>query len=169
VASPLVQTVNAVKPVRLPVADGPTVESVKRYGIRVQPTVLLIRFNEPLDPTSAASLSNYKITSPAGRSVHIRSAVLNAETDTVTLRPAKRISIHRRYHLTVIGASPGGVRNTTGIMLDETSTGVPDGNYTCTLTRRNLVLPPMEVRRFVRPGQATPAGPLNPRLLHPSH
>jgi hypothetical protein len=166
VASPLVQTVKAVAS---PVGDGPTVESVKRYGIHMQPTVVAVRFNEPLDPTSAANVGNYKITDPAGRSVRLRSAVLDAGTDTVILRPAERINLHHAYRLTVIGTGSGGVRNTKGILLDETNTGTSDGNYTCTLNWRNAVLTAAEIKKYVVPGPATPGGALNFRFLHRSH
>jgi hypothetical protein len=149
-------------------ANGPSVESVKRFGIHMQPTVLEVRFNEPLDPISAVGLSNYKVTDPAGRPVVIRSAVLDAETNTVTLRPAERINLHHTYHLTVIGTGAGGVRNTKGVLLDGTGTGTTDGNYTCTLNWQNVVLTPTQVEKYLRPGQATPAGALTYRFLHPS-
>jgi hypothetical protein len=162
VASPLVQTVKAVP---TPGAAGPTVESVKRFGIHMQPTVLAVSFNEPLDPTSAESLSNYKITDPAGRPVRISSAVFDTETNTVTLRPRERINLHHTYHFTVIGTGPGGVRNTKGLLLEETNNGTPDGNYTCTVNWRNVVLTPAELKKYGQPG---PDGPLNHRFLRPS-
>jgi hypothetical protein len=165
VASPLVQTVKALP---APGADGPTVEAVKRYGIHMQPTVLAIRFNQELDPASAVSLSNYKITGPGGQLVRIGSVVLDAETNTVTLRPEKRINLHHTYRLTVIGTDPGGVRDTKGILLDGTNTGAPDGNYRCTLGWGNLVLTPAEAKKYVIPGQARPAGVLNHRFHHQS-
>jgi hypothetical protein len=68
----------------------------------------------------------------------------------------------------VIGTGPDGVRNTRGIHLDETSTGTPDGNYTCTVNWRNVVLTPAQVKKDPHPGQATPAGALTYRFLHPS-
>jgi hypothetical protein len=172
VASPLVETVETVETVKavpVPSGNGPTVESVKRFGIHMQPTVLAISFNQPLDPTSAVSPSNYKITDPAGRSIGIKSTVLDTETNTVTLRPERRIDLHHTYHLTVIGTGPGGVRNTRGILLDGTNTETPDGNYTCTLTWRNVVLTPAEIKKSVQPWQVTPAGALNYRFLKPSH
>jgi hypothetical protein len=165
VASSLIQTVKAVPPRG---GDGPTVESVKRFGIHMQPTTLVVSFNEPLDPTSAVSLSNYKITDPAGRSVGISSAAFDAETNTVTLRPKERINLHHTYHFTVIGTGPGGVRNTKGLLLDETNSGTPDGNYTCTLNWRNVVLTPAEIKKYGQPGQAGPAGALNYRFLRVS-
>jgi Bacterial Ig-like domain (group 3) len=91
VASPLVEMVNAVV---TPAVDGPKVERVQRFGMHMQPMVLTVSFNEALDPVSAVNLRNYRITGPAGRSVRIRSAVFDAATNTVTLRPADRINLH---------------------------------------------------------------------------
>ena len=84
VAGPLVQTVNAVIP---PGVDGPTVVTVKRFGIHMQQTVLVLSFNDGLDPTSAQNLNNYKIVGPDGRAVRIGSAVFDPATNSVTLRP----------------------------------------------------------------------------------
>jgi hypothetical protein len=162
VASPLVQMVSAVT---APVGDGPTIENVQRFGVHMQPTVLVVSFNDPLDPISAVNLSNYRITDPAGRKVRIRSAVFNAETNTVTLRPAERINLHHTYHLTVIGTGPGGVRNTQGQLLDGPDTGTADGNYVGTLTWRNVVLTPAESAKYDHRSHHTPAGALKHRFL----
>ena len=69
----------------------------------MHPTVLVVSFNDPLDPISAVNLSNYRITNPAGHPVRIRSAVFDAATNTVTLRPADRINLHHTYRFEVIG------------------------------------------------------------------
>jgi hypothetical protein len=165
VARPLVQTVTAVT---APAFDGPRVESVMRYGIHMQPTVLVVSFNEALDPASAVNLNNYRITDPAGRSVRIRSAVFDAATNTVTLRPVDRINLHHTYQLTVVGTGPDGIRNTQGELLDGANTGSADSDYTAALTWRNVVLTPAEARKYVHPSQAKPAGALKHRFLHAS-
>ena len=145
VTSPVVQTVSADPPTDV---DGPRVVSVKRYGIHWQPTVLVISFNEVLDPTSAVNLSNYRITDPCGWPIGISSAVLDAATNSVILWPASRINLHHTYRLTVIGKGPNGVRNTQGVLLDGADTGTPGSNYTCTLTWRNLVLGPVDLAGY---------------------
>jgi hypothetical protein len=164
-ASPVVQTITADA---APGTDGPKIESVKRYDIHMQPTVVVLNFNEPLDPTSAVNLSNYRITDPHGRLVHIKSAVFDAETNTVTLRPGERINLHHRYHLTVIGTGPSGVRNTQGQLLDGSDSGHADSNYAGTLTWRNVVLAPAEFKKYGHRPPSSPAGALNFRFLHPS-
>jgi hypothetical protein len=162
VASPLVEAVVA------PGADGPKIESVLRYGIHMEPTVLVVSFNEALDPGSAVNVSNYRITNPHGRLVRIKSAVFDAETNTVTLRPAHRINLHHTYHFTVIGTGPYGVSNMQGQLLDGADTGTADSNYVGTLTWRNVVLTPAQVAKCVHLSNAKPAGALNHRFLNPS-
>jgi hypothetical protein len=159
VAMPLVETVAVVT--HPGAVDGPTIELVQRFGIHMQPTVLVLSFNEALDLTSAVNPDNYRITDPAGRSVGISSAVFDPKTNTVTLRPAERINLHHTYHLTVIGTGPDGVRSTTGLLLDGTDKGTADSNYKGTLDWRNVVLTPAELRKYVHPNQAKPAGALN--------
>ena len=144
VARPLVETVAVVN--HPGVVDGPTIELVQRFGIHMQPTVLVLSFNEALDLTSAVNPDNYRITDPTGRSVGISSAVFDPKTNTVTLRPAERINLHQTYHLTVIGTGTDGVRSTTGLLLDGTDKGTADSNYKGTLDWRNVVLTPAELK-----------------------
>ncbi len=166
VVSPLVEMVTAVASSSV---DGPKVGSVKRFGIHMQPTVLVVSFNEALDPASAVNLSNYRITGPAGRSVRIRSAVFGAATNTVTVRPADRINLHHTYHLTLVGIGPDGIQNTQGELLDGADTGSPDGNYTGTLTWRNVVFTPAEIKKYIDPILAKPAGALNHHFQASNH
>jgi hypothetical protein len=163
VASPLIQTVKAVV---LTGGDGPTIDAVKRYGIHMQPTVVVVTFNDPLDPTSAVNLNSYRITDSSGRQVRIASAVFDAETNSVTLRTASRINLHHTYHFTVMGTGQNAVRNTQGILLDGANTGSPGSNYAGTLTWRNAVLTPAEIEKYVHPTRFKPAGALNYRFLH---
>jgi Bacterial Ig-like domain (group 3) len=166
VASPLVQTVN---PLETPGVDGPTVAFVQRFGIHMEPTFLVVHFLDALDPTSAVNLKNYRITDPSGKPVRIKSAVFDAATNSVTLRPAERINLHHTYHFTVIGTGSGGVRNTQGVLLDGVDTGSPGSNYKGTLNWRNVVLPPALSRKYADSKQSKPAGALNHSFLARSH
>jgi hypothetical protein len=161
VASPLTQTVNAIAApandtpqpvpssasdapqaaVPAPAVDGPQVVSVKRYGVHAKRTTLVVSFNEALDLASAVNLNNYSLTGPGHHRDRIKSAAFNAVSDTVTLRTAHQLSLHRKYQLTLIGTGPGGIRNPQGALLDGAKTGVSASNYTTTLTRRNAVRP----------------------------
>jgi hypothetical protein len=126
-------------------------------------TVLVVSFNDPLDPISAVNLSNYRITNPAGHLVRIKSAVFDAQSNTVTLRPAHRINLHHTYGFEVIGTGVSGVRNTEGVLLDGAGNGTPASNYSGTLTWRNAVLTSAQIAKYAHPKPSTPAGPLSYR------
>ncbi|MFI5459139.1 MAG: Ig-like domain repeat protein [Isosphaerales bacterium] len=162
VPSHLIQTVNPVtQGGGSPGIDGPTVESLQRYGIHMQPTVLALTFSDGLDPARASDPSNYRIVGPAGRVIGIRSAVYDPATDSVTLRPRKRIDLHDTYHFTVIGDGDGGVTDSNGIPLDGAENGLPGSNYTTTLTWRNVVWTPAEAKKYVHTNAHKPAGALS--------
>jgi CSLREA domain-containing protein len=166
VSKPLTQTVNAVDP---PGVDGPTVVSLKRFGIHMQPTVLVLSFNDGLDPTSAQNLRNYKIIGPGGKPVSIGSAVFNEATNSVTLRPTTRINLHHTYQLMVDGTSPHGVRDSLGLLLDGTNNGKPGSNYKGTLTWKNVVWAPGELDKNGHPKPYKPAGALIHKFLSRPH
>jgi hypothetical protein len=144
-SSPLVQTVNAVPPN----GDGPTVSNVERFGIHMQPTVLVLNFNDGLDPTSAQDMNNYKIVGPAGNTVAIASVSFDPKANSVTIRPKGRINIHHPYHLTVVGTGATGVRDTEGRLLDGTKSGRPGSNYSGTLTWGNVMWTPAEAKKYL--------------------
>jgi hypothetical protein len=144
-SSPLVQTVNAVSPT----GDGPTVSDVARFGIHMQPTVLVLNFNDGLDPTSAQDINNYKIVGPAGNTVAIASVSFDPKANSVTIRPKGRINIHHTYHLTVLGKGVTGVRDTDGRLLDGTNNGRPGSNYSGTLTWGNVMWTPAEAKKYL--------------------
>ncbi len=163
---PFIQTVAPVAQGNgAPPLDGPTVEFLRRYGIHMQPTVLVLTFNDGLDPASAQDLSNYKLVGPAGRSIAITSAVYDPTSNTVTLSPRTRVDLHDTYQLTVIGTGAGGVTDTRGALLDGADTGQPGSNYTAPLTWRNVVLTPAEARKYGRPKASKPAGALSHKFL----
>jgi parallel beta-helix repeat protein len=161
VASPFIQTVNPAGAAGIPVSSvPPTVMSVKRFGIHMQPTMLVVTFSEALDPAHAQDLSNYQIVNPAGKTIAIGSASYDAATDTVTLRPRKRINLHETYQLKVFGSEVGGVADARGTLLDGESNGSPGSDYTTKLTWRNVVFTPAEAKKYVHPKRAKPAGAL---------
>jgi hypothetical protein len=125
-------------------ANGPTVALVQRYGSHRQASTIVIGFNDPLDAASAQSLSNYSLVGPAkkhgkaGSSIGIGSAVYNSATNTVTLTLSKPLKIRGAWTLTVNGSSAGGLKNTTGVLLDGAGNGQAGSNYVTTLNSNNL-------------------------------
>jgi uncharacterized membrane protein len=122
--------------------DGPKITSVKRYGIHMMPTTIVLTFDQPLDPALAQDVHEYRLTDPHGHVVPIKSVVYDPSTFTVTLSPSRRINFHDRFKLTVFGATAGGLASPLGLLLDGKNTGHPGSNYSVTLDRKNLVPPP---------------------------
>ena len=122
-------------------ADGPRVTSVVRYGFHAQPTYLLLNFNGPLDRTSAQNRLNYQILGSRGHRIRVVAAIYDSATQTVTLVPAKRLKIHRRYRLTVNGKTPLGLTNPSGELLDGAGHGLAGSNYVTLITRKNVAGP----------------------------
>jgi hypothetical protein len=118
--------------------DGPKVMSVLRYGYHAQSTFLVINFNSALAISTAEDAANYTIVGPAGRRIKVSSAVYDAATNTVMLKPAERLNIHRTYRLTVNGTTDPGLSNPSGTLLDGAGNGQPGSNYVTSLTWRNL-------------------------------
>jgi hypothetical protein len=158
VAAPLVQQVNPANHGGPPPADGPTVASLDRFGIHMQPSVLVLTFNDGLDPASAENMANYKIVGPARRSIAIDSVTFDAALNTVTIRPKTRINIHHTYELTVIGTGPSGVRDEEGRLLDGSNNGVPGSNFTGSIDWSNVMWTPAEAKKYDHPQHGKPAG-----------
>jgi hypothetical protein len=165
VTEPLIQQVNPPNHGGPPPADGPTVDSLQRFGIHMQPTVLVLTFNDGLDPASAENMANYKILDPSKRTVAIASVTFDAALNTVTIRPKTRINIHHTYKLMVKGTGPGGVRDVGGRLLDGANSGVPGSNYVGSLTWNSVMWTPAEYKKYVQPQHVKPAGPKHHRFV----
>ena len=100
-----------------------------RYGYHKMPTALVLTFSQALDPTTAEDAKNYRIIGPHGQVIRVKWAVYDPTTQTVTLDPRERISIHHQYKLIVDGFTAGGVTNTNGQLLDGAGSGKPGSNY----------------------------------------
>jgi virginiamycin B lyase len=146
-------------PIRI---DGPTVTAVHRFGFHMLPTTIVLTFDKPLDPKSAQNPANYHVAAldGSGRTIRINSAVYDAATRTVTLRPVQRLDLHHRFRLTVVGTGTTGVTDTSGNLLDGQETGHPGSDHVTILTGANLVLTPAEAARLRRRHQFPFSGPL---------
>lgn len=103
------------------VGVGPTVVRLQRFGFHDQPNIFVLTFSAALAPASAQNLSNYTLVrlfnaQPRG-ALPLASATYNSANHTVTLASADHIALHARYRLTVNGAPPAGVRDTSGHFL----------------------------------------------------
>jgi hypothetical protein len=90
--------------------------------------MLVLTFNQPLDPTRAQNTANYMVTGPSG-TITVTSAVYSSANNTVTLSFNQLLNIHQTYMLTVNGMAPNGLTGTNGLLLDGANTGHPGSNY----------------------------------------
>jgi Bacterial Ig-like domain (group 3) len=151
-------TVNQVvqsPPTVLPTSNGPTVTSVQWFGYRESPTTIVLSFSQGLNSVSAQNTADYTILTTGrhgqfgkgSRKIPAAKAVYNAESQTVTLYPSRRLIINQRYELIVSGEAPTGVASAAEVMLDGADTGKPGSNFVTVLDKNNLVLDPPKPQR----------------------
>src|SRR6185312_10343614 len=121
-------------PVVETIVTGPRVTSVHRFGFHTRPTTLILSFSQPLDPAQAQDVQNYRIRGPLGRRIRIASATYDLRAGTVTLAPARRLDLHRRYKLTVSGTTTGGLTGIAGQPLDGAGDGGVGSDFRTSLT-----------------------------------
>jgi hypothetical protein len=138
-----------------PTALAPTVVSLRRFGFHWKPTRLVLDFSEPMNEARAEDLANYRLVDlgrdrRAGtaddRSMAIGAATYDAASRTVKLAPRRRLPLHRRYQLTVVGTPPGGLTATTGTSLDGAGMGQAGTDYVAIFGRETLVRPARGIR-----------------------
>lgn len=124
-------------------AGGPQVVGVERFGYHWFPTTLVLSFDQTLDPTRAQNAANYLLTAGRGSfSIPIVSAVYDAATRTVTLRPRYLLPLHDRFVLRVNGAASSGLTNPAGLPLQGAGAGHPGTSFVTTIDRSDLVKTP---------------------------
>ena len=95
----------------------PQVAYVRRNGVHAMPTSLVVTFNTAMDPVPAQDVGNYQIRA-SGRRIQVESAVYDASTRSVTLRPVRRINIHHPFLLVINAQPPNGLTDRYGTPLD---------------------------------------------------
>jgi hypothetical protein len=139
-----------------PSGDGPTVLAVHRFGIHHQPTVLVVDFSGPLDPTHAQDVQSYEVFAEGSDSasalrnnvqVPILSASYDPATHAVTLVLQQRMNFHHPFRFVVKGTGPHAIVDPAGHNLDGSSNGHPGSDYATLVTEKNLVFP-VAPRRF---------------------
>ena len=118
---------------------GPVVMQVERFGFHAMPTTIVVLFDCALDSSAADLLKNYRIKGPSGRTIRIKSVTYDAAAHSVSLHPAVRLSLHRRYSLWINGSSATGLRDLSETLLDGAHSGRSGTDYTRVLTGKQLV------------------------------
>ena len=121
--------------------------------------MIVLGFNEVLDPTAAQNVQNYTVIGLGpddhfdtanqiadGHAndvyLHVATATYNAATATVTLVTYEPLTLKQLYlldvngrlaHPTASGESPNGLTNTNGVLLDGNFSGQPGSDYVAIL------------------------------------
>jgi len=128
----------------------PTVLSVQRHGVHYHPTTIVAMFSSPMDAASADDLANYQLVSAGSdhrfgarddHVIRIRSVQYDVAADTVTILPAHRLPLRRRFQLTILGTPPAGLKATARLFLDGAGTGQEGTNYVIIINGKLLVPP----------------------------
>jgi hypothetical protein len=150
---------NAIRELLFPNQLTPKVMQVGRFGFHTQPTHIAMTFNESLNPITVQDIDNYRIIAhgPDGRfgtrddrTIRVKSAAYDATTNTVTLIPAQRLDLHRRYELIVNGSTPTGVADVARNLLDGAGSGKPGSNYVVILRGFGRDEPGRPFRKLIR-------------------
>jgi hypothetical protein len=118
------------------------VMSVHRMGFHSQPTMLVLSLGETVDPGSAQNLHNYRLVALAGshRTIRIKSAIYDAATQTVILRPVHRLNLHNLFRLTVEGPGTSGMTGASDPSPDSPTEGDPPSSFETVISAADLVL-----------------------------
>jgi hypothetical protein len=115
----------------------PRVVRLQRFGVRTQPTRIVLSFDEPMNRGLAELKTNYvfrpvvrgRVATGPHRAIRVTSAVYDPATHTVTLTTAQRLNIHQVFQITVTGIAPHGLTNQFGTLLDGKGNGLPGNNF----------------------------------------
>ena len=115
----------------------PRVLRLQRFGRGIQPTRIVLSFDEPMNPTLAELTKNYafrrvvrgRVLSRPQQVIRVRSAVYDAANETVTLTTAKRLNLHQIFQITASGIPPQGLENVSGVPLDGKGNGSPGSSF----------------------------------------
>jgi len=126
----------------VPPTDAPLqVTTLQRFGIHTQPTRIVLTFSGPLDAATATNRANYTIFGANGVAIPIASAIYDAASSTVTLRPSRQLSVFRSFRLIVRGTGAGAISSPDGTLLDGNRDNTPGGDYIATINAASLVQP----------------------------
>jgi uncharacterized repeat protein (TIGR01451 family) len=119
------------------------IASVQRMGIHGQPTTLVLRFGAPVDAGWAQNTGNYDLVRLGGshRTIRFKSAVYDAATRTVTLRPVRRLNLHDLFRLTVLDPGTSGQTDPPGDLPNSSKTTADrDSRFVAIISAAELVL-----------------------------
>jgi hypothetical protein len=107
----------------------------------MRPTVLVLSFNDALDPASATNAAAYVVKDAQGQRVKLSHVVYDASSNSVAIWPGRLLNFHHAFTVRVLGTGPNAVKDSAGRALDGANTGSPGSDFKFTVTRKNLVFP----------------------------
>jgi uncharacterized repeat protein (TIGR01451 family) len=170
-----VATMNLVVMAPPPATDliGPTVVRLVKQGTRDHLTALVVTYDEPLDPATAARRLTYRLEASGSdgrfdtcddRVLYIRSFRYDAATRTVTLRLRKPQCMNQVFRLQIRGNGGSAVRDVAGNRLDGNKDGKPGGDW----LMKFLYRPTHGQHLVLKVARAVPKGPQAMSLSHPA-
>jgi uncharacterized repeat protein (TIGR01451 family) len=136
-------------------------------------SAIVLAFSRPLDPTQAATVSNFAIRLAGadgralGRSIGVRSVSYDPLSRTVTIVPSRPLQLGRYFLLQANAPGGPGLTGEDGSLLDGDFNGLPDGIYEDLIGRGTPTRPQRlqrgPISRSVPPG--APPSPLPPAPL----
>ena len=130
-----------------PFISAPTIYGVSRSIASNGATQVILSFSQPLDVSSAETLSNYTVTTAGADGllgtaddipVGIAAARYDPSQVSVTLTTAEELSPSSEIIVSVRGSSPGGVVDTAGNLLDGDSDGRAGGDYSARIAGESM-------------------------------
>ena len=99
------------------------VVGLTRLGFHAQPTLLVVRFDSPMDAATAGNLDNYALASPGrdgrfgtrdDRQIPLRSATYDPTTGSVTIQTRSPLPLRARYELVMRNSGANGLTDARG-------------------------------------------------------
>jgi hypothetical protein len=84
----------------------PTVVGIGRIGLHHQPTELVVTFDGTVDPNKADNPADYSVITRTGRTIPIKSATFDPDTNAVTVISAQRLNVHHHFDLSLVIPCP---------------------------------------------------------------
>jgi hypothetical protein len=116
----------------------PEVLGAQFHFVHNQATTLAVTFTQPMDASSVEDLLDYRLVGAGrnglfgtrnSRAIRIRSLNYDAASRTVTILPAHRLPLRRRFQLTIKGAPSSGLKGSSGLFLDRAGNGKAGSSY----------------------------------------
>jgi hypothetical protein len=112
-------------------------------GMHGQPTTLVLNFGAPVDAAWAQNTANYRLVELGGfhSAIRFKSAVYDAATRSVILKPIHRLNLHNLFRLTVSRPGTSRLADPPGQLPNSSKTTADSGSgFVMIISAADLVL-----------------------------